>query len=428
MNVKIENVEKNVVQLEIEVDAEKFEEGMQKSFLKNAKKFNIPGFRKGKAPRKFIERTYGEQIFYEDAINIVCPEVYGQAVGDYNLHPVDKPEIDIKQIGEGNNLVFTARITVKPEVELGEYKGVEVEKVEYDVTDEDVDKEIYKAVEKNARLVTVEDRPIQNGDTAIIDFDGSINGEPFEGGKVAGYSLEIGSNQFINGFEEQLIGVNKGDEVEVNITFSGDYGKAELANKPAVFKVKVNEIKFKELPVLDDEFAQDVSEFETLAAYREDVKNKLEEDAGHRAKRQLEDKILEKVVRNAAVEIPKVMIDKQVDNIARDFDCKLRYQGLDLNKYLEISGMDNNKFREQFKERAESDVKAQLVIEKIGQVEIVEVNEEEISQEIKKIAENYKQNEEDFKKHLKDDDIEYIKGDLISKKTVDLLVANVKII
>lgn len=428
MNVKVENIEKNVVQLEIEVDAAKFDEGMKKSFQKNAKRFNIPGFRKGKAPRNIVERYYGEEVLYEDAINFVCPEVYDEAVEQNDIHPVDRPEIDIKQIGKGQVLIFTAKVTVKPEVELGEYKGIEVNKVEANVTDEDVEKELERVRERNARLITVEDRGIQSGDTAVIDFEGFIDGVAFEGGKGTNYNLVIGSGQFIPGFEDQLTGSKTGGEVEVNVTFPEDYGNKELAGKPALFKVKVNEIKVKELPVLDDEFAKDISEFDTLEAYKEDLKKKLTDAAEHKVKHQTEDNVLEKVVENATVDIPRVMIEKHIDNLVYDFDLRLRYQGLDLQKYLEIMGMDTNAFRDQFSSRAEKEVKTQLVIEKIGKVEAIEVTEDEVNEEVKKLAENYKQNEEDFKKHLKQDDIEYIKGNLTARKTVDFLVQNAKLI
>ncbi len=428
MSVKVENIEKNVVQLEIEVDAAKFEEGMQKSYLKNAKRFNIPGFRKGKAPRKMVERYYGEQALYEDAINFICPEAYDEAVEKHELHPVDRPEIDIKQIGEGQTFVFTAKVTVKPEVELGEYKGVEVKKIEVNVTDEDVQKELDKAAEKNARVITVEDRAIQSGDTAVIDFEGFVDGEAFEGGKAEDYSLVIGSGHFIPGFEEQLIGIKTGDEADINVTFPEDYGKSELAGKPALFKVKVKETKVKELPVIDDEFAKDVSEFDTLEEYKEDLKKKLVEKAEHDAMHQTEDSVIDKVVENAVIDIPRVMVEKQIDKAIRDFDYRLRYQGLDLEKYMGIMGMDAETFRGQFEKRAETDVKTQLVLDKISQVESISASEEELDEEIKKLAENYKQSEEDFKKHLKEDDIEYIKSTVVVRKTVDLLVESAKIV
>lgn len=427
MNVKVEKKNKNVVELEIEVDAAIFEEGVQKSFQKNAKKFNIPGFRKGKAPRNVVERYYGKEVLYEDAINIVCAEAYDKAVEENDIYPVDRPDIDIKKVGDGENLVFTASVTVKPEVELGEYKGVEVEKVSVNVTDEDVEKEIKKVAEKNARIMSVEDRGIQKGDIADIDFEGFIDGEPFEGGKASGHTLEIGSGQFIGDFEDQLIGGKPGDDIEVNVSFPKDYGKEELAGKPALFKVIVNDVKVKELPVIDDEFAKDVSEFDTLEEYKEDIRKKLTESAEHKAKHETEDKVIDKVAENAEVEIPQVMVEKHIDSLVRDFDMRLSYQGLNLEKYLTIMGQDYDSFRGQFAERAQKEVKVQLVLEKISKVENIDASEEEVNEEIKKLAENYKQNEEDFKKHLRDDDIEYIKGTLLIRKTVDLLVQNAKI-
>lgn len=424
MNVKVENVEKNVVRLEIEVDSSKFDEGLQKSFLKNSKKFNIPGFRKGKAPRAVVERYYGVESLYEDAINEVCPEAYERAVEENDIHPVEKPEIDIKQIGKGQNLIFTAQVTVKPDVELGQYKGVEVSKIEVVVTDDEVDNEVKRVADKNARLVTIEDRGIEKGDIAVIDFEGFIDNKPFENGKASDYSLTIGSGSFIEGFEDQLLGKKTGEETEVNVTFPEDYGAKELAGKPALFKVKIKEIKLKELPVIDDEFAKDVSEFDTIEAYKEDIRKKLTESAEHKAKHETEDKIVDKVVENATVDIPKVMIDNRVDRLIYDFQMRLRYQGLDIDKYLEIMGMDAETFRKQFEKNAEKEVKTQLVLEKISQTEKIDASEEDIDGEIKRLAESYNQPFEDFRKHLREDDIEYIKSSCIVGKTIDFLVQN----
>lgn len=428
MVVKVENVEKNVVQLEIEVDAAKFDEGLQKAFAKNAGKFNIPGFRRGKAPRYMVEKFYGEQVLYEDAINTVCPDAYDKAVEENDVHPVDRPEIDIKQIGKGQNLIFTAKVTIKPDVELGQYKDVEVTKADATVTADDVDKELEKTAEKNARLITIEDRPVQSGDTVIIDFDGSIDGTPFEGGKGEDYSLVIGSGTFIPGFEDQLIGQETGADVEVSVTFPEDYGKDDLAGKPAIFKVRIKEIKLKELPVLDDEFAKDVSEFDTLEEYKEDLRKKLVEMAEHRAEHENEDNVVEKVVENSAVEIPPVMVEKRIDDLIYDFSMRLHYQGLDLRKYLEIMGMDQAAFRQQFSKRAEQEVKTQLVLEKVGKAEEIAASSEEVEEELGKMAENYKQEPEEFKKQLKLEDIEYIRGNLITRKTVDFLVENARLV
>ncbi len=424
---KFEDVEKNVVQLEIEVDAAKFEEGMQQSYKKNVSQFNIPGFRKGKAPRNLVERYYGEQVLYDDAINIVCSEAYDQAIEEKNLQPVDRPEIDIIQIGSKQNLIFSAKVTVKPEVELGAYMGVEVKKADETVSDEDVEKEFNKVVEKNSRLVTVTDRPVQSGDTAVIDFEGFIDGVPFEGGKGTDYSLVIGSGTFIPGFEDQLIGKNAGEETDVNVSFPEDYGKEELNGKPALFKVTVKEIKVKELPTVDDEFAKDISEFDTLEEYKKDLRNKLEEAAKHKAEHENEESVMQKVAENATVEIPKAMVEKQIDVMVRDFDMRLRYQGLDLQKYLEIMGMDFEAFRGQFAARAENEVKIQLVVEKISKIENVQVSDEEIDEDINNAAEAYKQKPEDLKKSLKADDMEYIRKDIAFRKTVKLLVDNAKL-
>lgn len=428
MNVKIEDVEKNVVQLEIEVDAAKFEEGMQKSYLKNASKFNVPGFRKGKAPRNIIERYYGEQALYDDAINIVCAEAYDLAVDEKNIHPVDRPELDIIQIGNKQNLIFTAKVTVKPEVELGAYMEVEVKKAEAVVTDDDLEVEFQKVVEKNSRLVTISDRPVQNGDTAVIDFEGFIDSVPFEGGKGNDYGLVIGSGSFIPGFEEQLIGKNIGEDVDVNVSFPEDYGKDDLSGKPALFKVAIKEIKVKELPTVDDEFAKDISEFDTLDEYKLDMRNKLIEAANHKAEHENEENVIQKIAENATIEIPEVMIEKQIDAMVKDFDMRLRYQGLELQKYLEIMGMDFEGFRGQFSERAKNEVKVQLVVEKISEVENTEVSDEEAEDEIKKMAEAYKQSVEDLKKSLRPEDMEYVKRDIAFRKTIKLLVDSAKLV
>ena len=426
MKVKVENVEKNVVQLEIEVDAAKFEEGMQQSYLKNVKKFNVPGFRKGKAPRNIIERYYGEQALYDDAINIVCSEAYDNAIEENNINPVDRPEIDIVQIGNKQNLIFTAKVTVKPEVELGAYMGVEAKKTEAKVTEEEFETEFNKVVEKNARLVTVTDRPIQSGDTAVIDFEGFIDSVAFEGGKGEDYSLVIGSGSFIPGFEDQLIGKNVADDVDVKVTFPEEYGKEELNGKEAIFKVLVKEIKVKELPTIDDEFAKDISEFDTLEEYKNDLRNKLEESAKNKAERDDEESVIQAVAGNATVEVPNVMVEKHIDAMARDFDMRLRYQGLDLQRYLEIMGTDFEGFREQFRERAANEVKIQLVLEKISKVENVEVTDADVEEEITKTAEAYKQPAEELKKTLRPEDLEYVKNDISFRKTLKLLVDNAK--
>jgi trigger factor len=427
MNVKVEKKDKNIVELQIEVEAEIFEEGLQKSFQKNVHKFNIPGFRKGKVPRNIVERYYGKEVLYEDAINIVCADAYDQAIRENDIHPVDRPSIDIKDVGEGKNLLFTASVTVLPEVELGEYKGIEVEKPDVNVTDEEVEEEVKKVAEKNARVMSIDDRGIQKGDLAQIDFEGFIDGEPFEGGKASDYVLEIGSGSFIEGFEDQLIGGKPGDDIDVNVTFPEDYGKEELAGKQALFKVIINDVKVKELPVIDDEFAKDVSEFDTLEDYKADLKKKFEDHKEHMAKHKIEEEVIDKVAGNATVEIPVVMVESQIERLVQNLDARLRYQGLDLEKYITIMGIDQSTLREQLRPEAEKEVKTQLVLEKLCKVENITASEEELEEELKSMAENYKQDVDDFKKHLKDDDIEYIKTNLEIRKVVKFLVENAKI-
>ncbi|KUO76827.1 MAG: trigger factor [Clostridia bacterium BRH_c25] len=422
MNSKLEKIENNVATLEISVSAEKLEEGIMKSYLKNVKKFNIAGFRKGKAPRKIIERHYGEAVFYEDAINIVCPDAYDEAVKEHNLDTVDRPDIDIVEIEGGKGLIFKAAVTVKPEVVLGQYKGIEAEKKEYNVTDEDVNKEIDKMREKNARLVEVTDRPVKTGDITIIDFKGFVDDKQFEGGTSENHNLEIGSGQFIPGFEEQLVGAELGKEVDINVQFPEEYRNEELAGKPALFKVTVKEIKEKQLVSLDDEFAKDVSEFDTLEELKADIRNKREEDAKRLEKQQYEDEVINKIVENATVDIPEVMVDAQVNIMLRDFDYQLRYQGLNLEDYLKYMNMDMDKLKESYKDTAKGRVKSQLVLEKVAEVEGVAATEEDLSAEIEKTAKHYKQDLEKFKNTLKDDEISYIKDGIIIQKTIDFLV------
>jgi len=424
MSSKLEKLEKNVATLEITVSAEKLEEGIAKAYIKNVKKFNIPGFRRGKAPRKLIEKYYGEGIFYEDAINEVCPDAYNQAIEEHNLEPVDRPTIDILEIESGKGIVFKAEVTVKPEVELGQYKGIEVEKKEYNVTDEDVDKELEILRNKNARIIDVTDRPVKMGDITTIDFKGFIDEKQFDGGTAENYKLEIGSGQFIPGFEEQLIGATIDNEVDVNVTFPEDYRAEELAGKPALFKVTVKEIKEKELLPLDDEFAKDVSEFDTLDELKEDIKRKKTEEAERIAKNEYENNVIKKVVENAKVDIPEVMIDNQIESMIRDFDYQLRYQGLDLDSYLKYMNISYEEMKESYKETAEDRVKTQLVMEAITKAENIEVTDEELESEIEKTAKQYNQEIEKFKKTLRERDIEYIKEGLQLQKTIDFLVDN----
>ncbi len=424
MNSKLEKIENNIATLEISVSPEKLEEGIMKSYLKNVKKFNIAGFRKGKAPRKMIERHYGEAVFYEDAINIVCPDAYEEAVKEHNLDTVDRPDIDIVDIESGKGLVFKATVTIKPEVVLGQYKGIEAEKKEYNVTDEDVNKEIDKMREKNARLVEVTDRPVKIGDITVIDFKGFVDDVQFEGGTSENHNLEIGSGQFIPGFEEQLVGAEIGKEVDVNVQFPAEYRSEELAGKPAVFKVTVKEIKEKQLVNLDDEFAKDVSEFDTLEALKADIRNKREEEAKRLEKQEYEDEVIRLAVENATVDIPEVMVDAQVNIMLRDFDYQLRHQGLNLEAYLKYMNTDMATLKESYRSGAQARVKSQLVLEKIAEIEGVAASDEDMNAEIEKTAKHYKQDIENFKKTLKEDEVTYIKDGIIVQKTIDFLIEN----
>ncbi|HHX22392.1 MAG TPA: trigger factor [Thermoanaerobacterales bacterium] len=422
MKSKVENIEKNVVKLTIEVDAETFNESLKKAYLKNKGRYTVPGFRRGKAPMNFIERYYGEGVFFEEAFNIACPEAYEKALEENDIHPVSRPELDIEQIGKGKDLIFTAEVTVKPEVILGEYKNLSVEKEVVNITDEDVQKELKTMQDKNARLVSVENRPVEDNDTLSIDFEGFMDGEPFEGGSAKNYTLVVGSGSFIPGFEEQLIGMEKDQEKEINVTFPDEYHNEELKGKEAQFKVVVNEIKEKELPVLNDEFAQDVSEFDTLDEYKEDIREKLIKRAQEAADRKYENEVIKKAAENAEVDIPEVMIEQQLNNIFYNLDMSLRYQGLDLENYIRITGTDLETLRSGYRERAIDEVKTQLVLEKIAKIEKVEASEEDIEAEIAKMAERYNQSPEDFKKHLKNDDIEYIKDTVIRRKTIEIMM------
>lgn len=427
MEVRVENAGTNTVKLEIKVPAQEFNKGIDKAYRKDANKFNVPGFRKGKAPKEIIEKIYGEEVFYEDAVNFVIDETYPKAIEENNLEPVDRPEVDIVDIGHGKDLVYTASVTVKPQVELGEYKGLEVSKVEYPVADEDVEKQLGQMREKNARIIAKEDGTVEKGDTAVIDFEGFVDGIPFEGGKGTNYQLEIGSGTFIEGFEDQLIGKKTGEETDVSVTFPEDYKASALAGKPAIFKVTVNEIKYKELLPLDDEFAKDVSEFETMDELKVDIRKKLQESNDSRAKKQIEDSIVKKAVDNANVEIPEVMVDREVDYTMEDIRYRLSYQGMTLEQYAEFLNTSIEKMKEDYRDMAYNKVKTQLVLESIGKVEGVSASDEEIDAEIEKTAKQYNQDMKKFMDSIKERERNLIKNDIITNKTVDLLVANSKI-
>lgn len=418
----VEKVDKNVVSFEFTVSADEFEKGVEKAYRKNVGKINIQGFRKGKAPRKIIERYYGAEIFYEDAVNIVLPDAYDNAVKENNIFPVDQPEIDIKgEIEKGKDITFTAKVTVKPEFELGEYKGVKAQKVTSRVLKKDIEAELEKKREMNSRMVPVEDRPIEKDDVASIDFEGFCDGVPFDGGKGEGFDLTIGSGQFIPGFEEQLIGKNIGDEVDVNVTFPEEYHAEELKGKPALFKVKINSIKVKELPELDDEFAKDVSEFDTLEDLKKDIKENLSKAGKENAAHKTEENVINAVCDATEIDIPDAMINSQIDKMLRDFDMNMRYQGLNLEQYLKYTGMTVDKMRAQFKDDAAKNVKTSLVLEKICEAEGIDASEDEINKEYESMAESNGMKIEDIKKYVSEDDV---KETIKARNTIKFLVDN----
>lgn len=426
MSVQVEKLEKNMAKLTIEASAEEFEAAMQKAYLKNKNKINIQGFRKGKAPRIMIEKMYGPGVFYEDAANEIIPEAYSKAAEESGLEIVSRPEIDVTQIEKGKSFIFTATVAVKPEVTLGEYKGLEYNAEPVEVTEEDLAAELKRVQEQNSRTVTVEDRAVENGDITTIDYEGFVDGTPFEGGKAENQELVIGSHSFIDTFEEQLVGKNIGEEVEVNVTFPEEYHAKELAGKPAVFKVKVNGIKVKELPELDDEFASDVSDFDTMDEYKEDVKKKLLEKKEKEAKTAKENALVEKAIENAQMEIPDAMIETQARQMVDDFAQRLQMQGLSMQQYMQYTGMDVAKMVEQMKPQAEKRIKTRLVLEKIAETESIEVTDEEINAEIEKMASAYKMEADKLKEYMGDAEKENMKKDLAVQKAVDLLVESAK--
>ena len=426
MSSQLERLENNQVKLTIGVSAERFEEGMQYAFNKNKKHISIPGFRKGKAPRAFVEKMYGPEIFYEDAINYVIPDAYEAAIKEHNLEVVSRPEFDVEKIEKGKDVVLTAIVTVKPEVTLGQYKEVTVPKMDIEVKDEEIEEELKKVQDQNARIITVTDRPVKDGDEVIIDFEGFMDGKAFEGGKGADYSLKIGSHSFIDTFEEQLIGANPGDEVEVNVNFPENYHQKDLAGKPALFKVKIKEIKEKELSALDDEFAKDVSEFETLDEYKQDIKAKLLEQKEKAAKLEKERNALEKVIENAKMDVPEVMINNQIDQMVQDFSMRMKYQGLPVEQYLQFTGQTMENLRENFRSDAEFQVKARLVLEEIAKAENIEVTDEELNDEFKRMAEQYQMELDKLLSTVGDAEKESVREDIKIRKAVDLVVNSAK--
>ena len=421
MSLQVEKLEKNMAKLTIEASAEDFEKAIQKVYLKARGRINIPGFRKGKAPRKLIEKMYGTGVFYEDAANDLIPTAYAEALKDCDLEIVSRPEINVTQIESGKPFIFTAEVAVKPEVTLGEYKGVEVEKSNVEVTDEDINKEVDKERENNSRTIDVDDRAVESGDIIKLDFDGSVDGVPFAGGKAENYTLTIGSGSFIPGFEDQLIGTKIGEDKDVTVTFPEDYHEKSLAGKEAVFKCKVHAITVKELPDADDEFASEVSEFETLAEYKEDIKKKLTEKKEKEARAKKEAQAVEKAVENATMEIPDAMIDTQVQSMMEDFARRMQSQGLSLEQYFQFTGMDAKKMHDQMKPEALKHIQNSLVLEAVAKAENIEISDEKVDEEIAKMAEAYKMEVEKLKGIIGDSERDQMKKDLAVQAAADLI-------
>jgi trigger factor len=428
MSLQVEKLEKNMAKLTVEVPAEQVEAALKTSFNKNKNKFNIPGFRKGKAPQAMVEKMYGSSVLYEDAIDVLLDQTYPEAVKESGLDIVSRPEIGIEQIEKGKSMIYTATVAVKPEVTLGEYKGIEVEKARPEVTEADVEAELKKVQEQNSRLVTVEDRPVQDGDQTVIDFAGSVDGVPFEGGTAESYPLTIGSHSFIEGFEEQIIGMNLNEEKDINVTFPENYHAENLAGKPAVFKVKVNEIKVKELPELNDEFAGEVSEFETMAEYKADVEKKLAEQKQAQATAENENNVVAKVVENASMEIPAPMIDMQVSNMINNYASQMQSQGITLEQYFQFTGMTMDQLKEQARPQAEERIRTRLVLEAVAKAENIEISDEAVEAELKKMADQYKMEVEQIKKYMGEAELKSMKEDLAVQEAVDLLVAEAKLV
>ena len=427
MSVQVEKLEKNMAKLTVEVSAEDFKAAIKKAFNKNKNCFSIPGFRKGKAPQAMIEKMYGEGVFYEDAADEAINASYAEAMKESGLDIVSRPEVTIEKIGKDEPFVYSALVAVKPEVTLGQYKGVEVEKADASVSAEDVEAELKKVQEQNARLLTVEDRGVEDGDQTVIDFEGFVDGKGFEGGKAEDYPLTIGSHSFIDTFEEQLIGKKIGEECEVNVTFPTEYHAADLAGKPATFKVTVKEIKVKELPELNDEFASEVSEFDTLDEYKKDVEKKLAEKKEIEANSKNEDAVVAKVVENATMEIPDKMIDAQAENMVQDMARRMQSQGLSLDMYLKYTGMTVEQMKEQARPDAEKRIRTRLVLEAVAKAENIQISDEKVDEEVAKMAEAYKMEVEKLKSYMSESDVKQMKEDLAVQQAVDLLVAEAKL-
>ena len=427
MKCKVEKTENaNEVKLNVTIEAEKFDEAIKKVYFKSAKYFNIPGFRKGKAPMNIVEKYYGKEIFYEDAFNEVVPEELEKAVEENKLEIVSRPDIDVTQIGKGQDLIFTAVFQTKPEAELGKYKGVEIKKIEYKVTDEDIEHELGHMQEHNSRLISIEDRPVEEGDIANINFEGFVDGVAFEGGKAEKHDLEIGSNTFIPGFEEQIIGMKIDEEKDIKVKFPDEYFSKDLAGKDATFKVKVNEIKKKELPALDDEFAKDVSEFDTLKELKESIKEKQQKQNDERAKYETEDAVMKAVCKNVKVDIPSGMIETETENMLKEVEQRISYQGLKFDQYLQMIGKTKEEVQKEYEPQATEAIKSRLTLEAVIKAEKIEVADIDVEEKMKEMAKNYgRENDEEFMKN--ENVINYIKQGLESEKALEFLVKNAKI-
>ncbi len=418
MSLQVEKLEKSMAKLTIEATAEEFDQAMEKAFQRSKNKISIPGFRKGKVTRQMAERMYGPQLFYEDAVNLLIPDAYEKALDECDLEIVSQPKIDVTQMEKGKPFIFTAEVAIKPEVTLGQYKGIEVAKADIQVTDEEIDAEIAKEREAQSRMIPVEDRAVQDGDITTIDFEGFVEGKPFEGGKGTDYPLTIGSHSFIDTFEEQLIGTAIGEEKEVNVTFPEEYQAKELAGKPAMFKVTVKEIKVKELPDVDDEFAQEVSEFETLAEYKEDIKKQITERKEKQALTQKEDAVIEKIVENAQMEIPQPMIDTQVRQMTDEFVSRLQQQGLSVEQYMQLTGLTPDKLKEQMEPQALKRIQSRLVLEAVVDAEKIQISDEKLDAEIEKMAGMYQMEPEKLKEVMGDVEKKQMKRDIAVQEAV----------
>ncbi len=428
MSLQVERSENNMAKLTVEVPAEQFNECIKAAYKQNKNRFNVPGFRKGKAPLNMIEKMYGEGVFYEDAADRAINETYADAMKESALDIVSRPEIDVVQIGKGQSFIYTASVALKPEVTLGDYKGIEVQKASAEVTDEDVSAELVRVQAQNARLLTIEDRPVEDGDQTIIDFEGSVDGKTFEGGTAEDYPLTIGSHSFIDTFEEQLIGKTIGEECQVQVTFPEEYHVKGLAGKPAVFKVTVKEIKKKELPEINDEFAGEVSEFDTLEEYKADLKEKLQDKKAKEAATKNEDAVVEAVVAKAAMDIPEPMLDSQVENMVQDYARRMQSQGISMDQYMEYTGMTVAMLKEQMKPEAERRIRTRLVLEAVVEAEAIQVTEERIDEEIQKMAEMYKMEAAKLREYMGDSEMERMRKDLAVQEAVDFLVAEAKLV